>query len=93
MTTAANLREELDRPYSLTAEQIERYREQGFIKLKHVLSPEVLEYYGDAVTRLVHELNKNPKPLHERDTYGKAFMPGLEVGDLCDTEMTPVLYP
>jgi len=73
------MREELDRPFTVTREQIERYRENGFIKLKEVLSPEVLEYYGSEVTRMVHELNKNPKPLHERDTYGKAF---IQIGNL-----------
>jgi ectoine hydroxylase-related dioxygenase (phytanoyl-CoA dioxygenase family) len=66
--------EELDAPFALTSEQIQRYREQGFIKLKNVLSPEVLEFYGKEITRLVKELNGQAKPMEERTTYEKAFL-------------------
>ena len=72
MTT--ELAQELDRPYPLTEEQISFFREQGFIKLKHVLSPEVLDYYGQKITSKVIELNTENIPLEERDTYGKAFL-------------------
>lgn len=77
--TVANIQEELEPHYSLTKDQIERYRDQGFIKLKDVLSREVLDHYGSEVSRMVHQLNKNPKPLHERDTYSKAF---IQIGNL-----------
>lgn len=75
MPSATNdLIEKLDTPYSLTPEQIERYREQGYIKLKNVLSPEVIEFYGREITRLVKELNRQMKPMEERTTYEKAFL-------------------
>lgn len=79
MATAAPAKFDLDTPYPLTEEQIAFFRENGFIKLKQVLSPEVLDYYEKQITRKVNELNANTKPLHERDTYGRAF---IQIGNL-----------
>lgn len=72
MTTTASL--DLDSPYTLTAGQIAHYREHGYIKLKNVLSPEVLAHYGPEITRLVKELNTQNVPLEQRSTYDKAFL-------------------
>jgi ectoine hydroxylase-related dioxygenase (phytanoyl-CoA dioxygenase family) len=69
----------LDLPYKLTAEAIRHFREKGYVKLKQVLSPEVIEYYGKEITRQVIALNRQQKPLAERDTYGKAF---LQIGNI-----------
>ena len=44
------------------------------MKLKGVLSPEVLAHYGPEITRLVKELNTQSVPLEERSTYHKAFL-------------------
>lgn len=65
---------DLDAPYPLAAEQIQAFREQGYVKLKDVLSAETLTRYGEEITRLVVALNGNDKPLAERTTYGKAFL-------------------
>ena len=54
--------------------QVERFRRDGYIKLKHVLSPEVLDYYGREITRQVILLNEQSKPMSERTTYEKAFL-------------------
>lgn len=70
MTTALDI----DSEYKLTPEQIAYFREMGFIKLKNVLSPEVLAYYGDVITKHVLDKSVDVKPLSERDTYGKAFL-------------------
>ena len=70
---------DIDSPYPLTAEQIARYRRDGFIKLKHVLSPEVIAHYGQIITSEVIRLNTMVKPLAERDTYNKAF---LQIGNI-----------
>jgi ectoine hydroxylase-related dioxygenase (phytanoyl-CoA dioxygenase family) len=43
------------------------------------LSPATLEYYGSEITEQVLRLNTNTKPMHERNTYQKAF---LQVGNL-----------
>ena len=72
MTTAAAL--DIDSEYKLSPEQIARFQKDGYIKLKDVLSAEVLDYYGKEITRMVLLLNKEDKPLEQRGTYGKAFL-------------------
>jgi ectoine hydroxylase-related dioxygenase (phytanoyl-CoA dioxygenase family) len=65
---------DLDSPYEITADHISRFERDGYIKLKNVLSAEVLDYYGKEITRTVFLLSKQDKPLEERTTYGKAFL-------------------
>jgi ectoine hydroxylase-related dioxygenase (phytanoyl-CoA dioxygenase family) len=65
---------ELNEPYDLSPESIKLYREKGYVKLKNVLSPELLEYYGEVITEWVFKLNKLTKPMEERTTYEKAFL-------------------
>jgi ectoine hydroxylase-related dioxygenase (phytanoyl-CoA dioxygenase family) len=74
MTTAVDILKELDEPYPLTQDQVAFFKENGFIKLKQVLSPEAIEYMDETITREVHRLNTQHLPLEERDTYGKAFL-------------------
>ncbi len=76
-STAAPL--DLDSPYALTAEQIARFRSDGYIKLKHVLSAAVINHYAPIITAEVHRLNTMHLPLEQRDTYSKAF---LQVGNI-----------
>jgi ectoine hydroxylase-related dioxygenase (phytanoyl-CoA dioxygenase family) len=70
----AHLLRELDQPYALTEAQKEAFRRDGYVKLKHVLSPEVISYYGEEITRQVLALNNQSKPMSERTTYEKAFL-------------------
>jgi len=72
MTALAAL--DLDSEYTLSPEQVARFQKDGYIKLKNVLSPEVLDYYGKEITRLVLLSSKEAAPLEERGTYGKAFL-------------------
>lgn len=65
---------DLDTRYTLTAEQIARFRRDGFIKLKSVLKPETLAHFGAEITRLTIELNTEQRPIEERSTYDKAFL-------------------
>lgn len=77
MTATINktaLLEELNTSFQLSAENIAFYQEHGYIKLKNVLSAEVISYYGDLITDLVFKLNKLTKPMEERTTYEKAFL-------------------
>lgn len=71
--------DELSTPYALTADHIESYRKNGYVKLKNVLSAGTLDHYGAEITRLVHALNKQNLPVKERNTYGQAF---LQIGNL-----------
>lgn len=47
---------ELSQPYKLTQEQIEFYREKGFIKLRNVFSPDTLRYYLQYVQEEVNAI-------------------------------------
>ena len=70
----ASIREELDAPFPLTEQQIALYNENGYIKLRHVLSPELLEHYRLSINARVAELSADALPLDQRSTYGKAFL-------------------
>ena len=54
---------DIDSPYPLTAAQIAQFRRDGFIKLKRVLSPEALDYYGRIITPEVFRLNTMHLPI------------------------------
>jgi len=64
----------IDGHYELTEQQIESYREKGFVKLKNVLTAAELARFGDEITRLTLALNTQTKPLADRTTYDKAFL-------------------
>lgn len=66
--------DQLSEEYQITQENISFFNVNGYIKLKNVLSPEVLKHYGDIITDLVFKLNKLEKPMEERTTYEKAFL-------------------
>lgn len=65
---------EIDAPYALTAEQVAFYRENGFVRLKHVFSAAALAAYGPRITAKVKELNTLDLPMEQRTTYQKAFL-------------------
>lgn len=64
----------LQKPYPLTTEQIDFYRQNRFIKLKQVLDEATVSFFNDAISKRVAEMNNESKPLEERSTYGKAFL-------------------
>lgn len=64
----------LSQPYTLTDEQLGFYKRNNFIKLKQVLSSEILNYFNNEITTVVNRLSKDLIPLNSRDTYGKAFL-------------------
>lgn len=70
----AQLLEELDAPFPLTSEQRLFYAENGYIKLKHVFSPALLEHYRRVISERVAELSADAPPMEQRTTYGKAFL-------------------
>lgn len=69
-----SLLDELNTDYTVSPEAIAFYRKNGYVKLKDVLSPAVLDYYGDIITDLVFRLNTLIKPMEERTTYERAFL-------------------
>jgi ectoine hydroxylase-related dioxygenase (phytanoyl-CoA dioxygenase family) len=68
------LKQELQEPYTLTEDQIAFFQENRYIKLKGVLSPAVVDFFGDSISRKVNELNKETTAIEQRSTYGKAFL-------------------
>ena len=76
MTTATDTVDaiDLDSPYLLAPAQIEAFRQNGYIKLKQVLSPETLAQFGREITRLTIALNTQHLPLEQRSTYDRAFL-------------------
>ncbi len=73
-TVPPGIIEWLSQPYSLTAGQISFYRQNRFIKLKQVLSPEVVAYFNEVISARVNLMNTETRALEERSTYGKAFL-------------------
>ena len=65
---------DIDSPYPISREQIERFRRDGFIRLKDVFDADALAHYGAEIARLTIALNKQTKPMEERTTYDKAFL-------------------
>jgi hypothetical protein len=65
---------ELDTPYELADDAVERFRHDGFVHLHDVLSAETLQRYGKEINAKVVELNTMHLPLEERSTYDKAFL-------------------
>jgi ectoine hydroxylase-related dioxygenase (phytanoyl-CoA dioxygenase family) len=66
--------DEIDSPYALESERVAFFRDNGFVRLKEVFSPQTLERYGAEITRLTIALNTQTAPLEERSTYDKAFL-------------------
>lgn len=71
---AGSIDVERDAPYALTEQQIAFYNENGYIKLRHVFSPELLAHYRQSIHARVAELSIDALPLDQRTTYGKAFL-------------------
>lgn len=70
----ASLLGQLQEPYTLPGEAVRFYQEYGYVKLKNVLSAEVIDYYGTLITDWVFKLNTLTKPMEERTTYERAFL-------------------
>ncbi len=71
---AERIAAELDTPYELSPEAIGFYRENGYVKLQGVFSPELLEQYRRSIHARVAELSADALPMEQRSTYGKAFL-------------------
>jgi ectoine hydroxylase-related dioxygenase (phytanoyl-CoA dioxygenase family) len=72
--TPLHIRQELEDEFSLPEAAIDFFRENGFIKLKNVLSPGLIQYMNETISSEVVRLNTQHLPMEERDTYGKAFL-------------------
>jgi len=73
------IKKEINIYHELTNQQIDYFRDYGYLKLENVLSPETLEYYGNWITSKVIELNTLHIPMEKRDTYQKAFLQVMNI--------------
>lgn len=64
----------LRKPYTLHQEQIDFFQKNRYIKLKQVLDEDLLSAYNAIISETVAEMNKEERPIMQRDTYGKAFL-------------------
>jgi ectoine hydroxylase-related dioxygenase (phytanoyl-CoA dioxygenase family) len=69
-----SLLQELNAPCNITNEQLDFFRKNGFIKIKDVLSPGLIDYMDKVISREVNRLNTQHLAIEDRDTYGKAFL-------------------
>jgi len=73
-TPSKSISEFLNEPYSLSQEQIDFYKKNRFIKLKEVLNLETIQFFNEAISKQVNEMNQEQTALEDRTTYGKAFL-------------------
>jgi ectoine hydroxylase-related dioxygenase (phytanoyl-CoA dioxygenase family) len=72
--TPESVKASLDANYSVTPAQVKYFSENGFIKIKNIFEPAVIDYMNIVISKEVDRLNNQQIPLEERDTYGKAFL-------------------
>jgi len=66
--------QELSHPFTITREQIDFFTLNGYIKIKNILSAELVQYMNETISSEVEKLNTQHLSMEERDTYGKAFL-------------------
>ena len=66
--------EELEQAYPLSQEQISSYQRDGHMIIRNLASSSVIDGYRPLIEEEVRQLNRENRPLEERDTYGKAFL-------------------
>ncbi len=64
----------LNQPFTITQEQIDFFQLNGYIKIKNVLSPELVQYMNEVISAEIDKLNIPTIDIEKRDTYGKAFL-------------------
>lgn len=66
--------EELNHSFTITQKQVDFFALNGYIKIKNILSPELVQYMNETISAEVEKLNTQHLSMEQRDTYGKAFL-------------------
>jgi ectoine hydroxylase-related dioxygenase (phytanoyl-CoA dioxygenase family) len=74
MTIPASVQTLLQTPYPLQPEHIAHYQTYRYIKLRQVLDTTTLAFFNEVITDRVNRMNRESRPLEERNTYGRAFL-------------------
>lgn len=75
----------LDTTYRLRADAVDRFEQDGFVKLKGMLDGRTIATYEAAITTTVTERNTMHLPMNDRNTYQRAF---LQVENLWEHDTT-----
>jgi len=70
---------ELDGTYAVSQQRIERFRRDGYVVLAGVASRREIEAWRPAILAARNRHGQDAVPLEQRDTYGKAFLKGLNL--------------
>ena len=70
---------ELKSDYTLTDEQTARFQQDGHILLQGVASQEEIDAYRPVILDARDKYGAESTPLEQRDTYGKAFLKGMNL--------------
>ncbi len=65
---------DLSEAYPISEEQRAQYQRDGHIVIRNLASADEVAAYRPHISRVVEEGSRHYKPLHERNTYGKAFL-------------------
>jgi ectoine hydroxylase-related dioxygenase (phytanoyl-CoA dioxygenase family) len=69
----------LDDDYPLAQDQIDSFRENGFVYLPSLCSPAEVTYFREAIARVTYANNKETKPLAERDAFRKLALQTMQI--------------
>src|SRR5437868_6651386 len=75
---------DLSHDYEVSTAQIARYQRDGHILLRGVATSGELAVYRPCILEAVRRYNTETRPLDERDTYGKAFLQTMQLGERDD---------
>jgi ectoine hydroxylase-related dioxygenase (phytanoyl-CoA dioxygenase family) len=64
----------LDEPHTLPTGAAESYRRDGFAVLRGLATPDEVAALRPSIADAARRLNREKRPLAERDTYGRAFL-------------------
>jgi hypothetical protein len=70
---------ELEATYDLTPSQIEAFQSDGHLLLRSVASPGEIAAYRPVILAAREQFGADRTPLESRDTYGKAFLKGINL--------------
>ena len=70
---------ELSRDYPLTEPQVTQYRRNGHILLRAVATPDEVAAYRPVILEARDKYGAEATPLEQRDTYGRAFLKGMNL--------------
>ena len=83
----------LDETYPLADAHVRRFRRDGHVFLPQLLPTESLAPFRDAIAATANAHATETRALHERDTYGKAFLQIFNLWTLNETVRRFVLAP